>query len=154
VRVSIVRMPSSVHGEGDPNFVLMAIGIARAKGFSAYVGEGANVWSAVHRLDAVRLFGIALEQAPAGALLNAVGDEGVPFKAIAAAIGGHLNVPVKSIPTDEAVAHFAIPFAIFAQMNAPASGNLTRERFGWEPTEPGLIADIDLGHYFTATTAH
>jgi nucleoside-diphosphate-sugar epimerase len=154
VRVSVVRMPPSVHGEGDPNFVLMAIGIARAKGFSAYVGEGANVWSAVHRLDAARLFRIALDQAPAGTLLNAVGDEGVPFRDVAAAIAGHLDVPVKSISAEEAGAHFGMPFAIFAQLNAPASGKLTQERFGWEPTEPGLIADIGLGHYFTATTAH
>jgi nucleoside-diphosphate-sugar epimerase len=154
VRVSVVRMPPSVHGEGDPNFVLMAIGIARAKGFSAYVGEGANVWSAVHRLDAARLFRIALEQAPAGTLLNAVGDEGVPFNDIAAAIAGHLDVPAKSIRADEAAGHFGMPFAIFAQLNAPASGKRTRERFGWEPTEPDLIADIDLGHYFTATPVH
>jgi nucleoside-diphosphate-sugar epimerase len=153
-RVSVVRMPPSVHGAGDPNFVLMAIAIARAKGFSAYVGEGANVWSAVHRLDAARLFRIALEQAPAGTLLNAVGDEGVPFKDIAAAIGRHLDVPVKSISADEAAQHFGMPFAIFAQMNAPASGTRTRERFGWEPAQPGLIADIDLGHYFTAVVGH
>lgn len=154
VRVSVVRMPPSVHGEGDPNFVLMATGIARAKGLSAYVGEGANVWSAVHRLDAARLFRIALEQAPAGTLLNAVGDEGVPFKDIAAAIAGHLDVSVKSIGADEAAGHFGMPFAIFAQLNAPASGKRTRERFGWEPTGPDLIADIDLGHYFTATPVH
>lgn len=154
VRVSVVRMPPSVHGEGDPNFVLMAIGIARAKGVSAYVGEGANVWSAVHRLDAARLFRLALEQAPAGTLLNAVAEEGVPYKDVAAAIARHLDVPAKSISADEAAGHFGMPFAIFAQLNAPASGQRTRERFGWEPAEPGLIADIDLGHYFTATAGH
>ena len=154
VRVSVVRMPPSVHGQGDPNFVLMAVGIARAKGFSAYVGEGANVWSAVHRFDAARLFRIALQQAPAGSLLNAVGEQGVPFKDIAAAIARHLDVPVKSIPADEAVAHFGMPFAIFAQIDAAASGRRTRERFGWQPTEPGLIADIDQGHYFAAATGH
>jgi nucleoside-diphosphate-sugar epimerase len=97
---------------------------------------------------------IALEQAPAGTLLNAVGDEGVPFKDIAGAIARHLDVPVKSIHADEAADHFGMPFAIFAQLNAPASGKRTQERFGWEPTEPGLIADIDLGHYFTATASH
>jgi nucleoside-diphosphate-sugar epimerase len=154
VRVSVVRMPPSVHGEGDPNFVLALIGIARAKGVSAYVGEGANVWSAVHRLDAARLFRTALERAPAGTLLNAVGDEGVPFKDIAAVIGRHLDVPVKSIGAEEAVGHFGMPFAIFAQLDSPASGKRTRERFGWEPAGPGLIADIDQGHYFTAAPAH
>lgn len=149
VRVSVVRMPPSVHGEGDPNFAAMAIGIARAKGLSAYVDEGANVWSAVHRLDAARLFRIALEQAPAGTLLNAVGDEGVPFAAIAENIGRHLDVPVKSVTAEEAADHFGMPFALFAQLNAPASSAGTRQRFGWRPTEPGLIADIDQGHYFT-----
>lgn len=81
-------------------------------------------------------------------------EEGVPFKDIAAAIARHLDVPAKSISADEAVGHFGMPFAIFAQLNAPTSGQRTRERFGWEPAGPGLIADIDLGHYFTATPAH
>jgi nucleoside-diphosphate-sugar epimerase len=154
VRVSVVRMPPSVHGEGDPNFVLALIGVARAKGVSAYVGDGTNVWPAVHRNDAARAFRLALEQAPAGTLLNAVGDGGVPFKDIAAAIGRNLNMPVKSVSAEEAADHFGMPYAIFAQLHAPASGKQTRERFGWEPAEPDLIADIDLGHYFTATAAH
>jgi nucleoside-diphosphate-sugar epimerase len=149
VRVSVVRMPPTVHGEGDPNFVTALIGIARAKGLSAYVGDGANVWSAVHRLDAARLFRIALEQAPAGTLLNAVGDEGVPFLEIAENVGRHLDVPVKSLTPEEATAHFGPAFAIFAQFDAPASGAVTQERFGWRPVEPGLIADLDQGHYFT-----
>jgi nucleoside-diphosphate-sugar epimerase len=154
VRVSVVRMPPSVHGEGDPNFVLALTGVARAKGVSAYVGDGTNVWSAVHRNDAARAFRAALEQAPAGTLLNAVGDEGVPFRDVAAAIGRNLNVPVTSVSPEEAADHFGMPYAIFAQFHAPASGKRTRERFAWEPTEPGLIEDIDLGHYFTATAAH
>jgi nucleoside-diphosphate-sugar epimerase len=147
VRVSVVRMPPSVHGAGDPNFVLALTRIARAQGVSAYVGEGANVWSAVHRLDAARLFRLALHDAPAGTLLNAVGDEGVPFRDIAAAIGRQLDVPVKSISTEEAAGHFGMPFALFAQLNAPASGEKTRQRFGWSPVQPGLIADINLGRY-------
>jgi nucleoside-diphosphate-sugar epimerase len=148
VRVSVVRQPPSVHGEGDPHFVSALIGVARAKGLAAYVGDGANVWSAVHRLDAARLFRIALEQAPAGTLLNAVGDEGVPFREIAEVIGRHLNTPVKSITAEEAPEHFG-GFALFAQFNTSASSARTQQRFGWRPTQPGLIADLDQGHYFT-----
>ena len=149
VRVSVVRQPPSVHGAGDPHFVTALIGIARAKGLSAYVGDGANVWSAVHRLDAARLYRLALEQAPAGTLLNAVGDEGVPFREIAEVIGRHLDVPVKSLTAEEAPGHFPGAFALFAQFDAPASSALTQQRFGWRPTQPGLIADLDQGHYFT-----
>jgi nucleoside-diphosphate-sugar epimerase len=102
----------------------------------------------VHRLDAARLFRLALEQAPAGTLLNGVGDEGVPFREIAEVIGRHLNVPVKSITAEEARGHFG-GFALFAQFDVSASSARTRERFGWRPAEPGLIADLDQGHYYT-----
>jgi nucleoside-diphosphate-sugar epimerase len=147
VRVSVVRLPPSVHGEGDYAFVPSLIAIARNTGLAAYVGDGANVWPAVHRLDAARLFRLALEQAPAGTLLNGVGDEGVPFREIAEVIGRHLNVPVKSITAEEAPGHFG-NFALFAQFNVPASSARTQQRFGWRPTEPGLIADLDQGHYY------
>jgi nucleoside-diphosphate-sugar epimerase len=147
VRVSVVRLPPSVHGEGDYAFVPALIGIARAKGLAAHVGDGANAWPAVHRLDAARLFRLALEQAPAGTLLNGVGDEGVPFREIAEVIGRHLNVPVKSISADEARDHFGA-LAVFAAFDVPASSARTQERFGWRPVEPGLIADLDQGHYF------
>ena len=154
VRVSVVRQPPSVHGAGDPHFVTAFIGVARAKGLSAYVGDGANVWSAVHRLDAARLYRLALEftsraEAPAGTLLNAVGDEGVPFREIAEVIGRHLDVPVKSLTPEEAPGHFPGAFALFAQFDAPASSARTQQRFGWRPTQPGLIADLNQGHYFT-----
>jgi len=148
VRASAVRLPPSVHGEGDPHFVTAFIGIARAKGLSAYVGDGGNVWPAVHRLDAARLFRLALELAPAGTLLNGVGDPGVPFREIAETIGRHLDVPAKSLTAEEAREHFGGAFAAFAAFDVPASSEQTRERFGWRPVEPGLIADLDQGHYF------
>jgi nucleoside-diphosphate-sugar epimerase len=149
VRVSVLRLPPSVHGEGDYAFVPALIGIARAKGLAAYVGDGSNRWAAVHRLDAAHLARLALETAPAGTRLHAVGDEGVPFHDIAAVIGRHLDLPVKSLSSEEAAEHFG-PFAGFAAIDVPASSALTRERFGWQPLQPGLIADLDQGHYFTA----
>lgn len=148
VRTSAVRLPPSVHGEGDPHFVTAFIRIARAKGLSAYVGDGANVWPAVHRRDAAHLFRLALEEAPPGTLLNAVGDEGVPFREIAETIGRHLDVPVKSLTAEEAREHFGGAFAAFAAFDVPASSERTQERLGWRPVEPGLIADLDQGHYF------
>ena len=147
VRVSVVRMPPSVHGEGDHAFIPALIGIARAKGLSGYVGDGSNRWAAVHRLDAAHLFRLALEASPAEARLNAVGDEGVPFRDIAEVIGRHLNVPVSALSPGEADGHFGL-FALFASIDGPASAALTQKRFGWHPAHPGLIADLDEGHYF------
>jgi nucleoside-diphosphate-sugar epimerase len=147
VRVSAMRLPPSVHGQGDHGFVPALIGIARAKGLAAYVGDGSNRWAAVHRLDAARLFRLALESAPAGAQLHAVGDEGVPFRDIAEVIGRHLSLPVTGISRAEADAHFG-GFALFASMDAPASSVITQQRYGWRPAQPGLIADLDAGHYF------
>jgi len=149
VRAASVRLAPTVHGEGDPHFVPALIGIARAKSLSAYVGDGSNRWCAVHRLDAARLFRLALEEAPAEARLNGVGDEGVPFRDIATVIGRHLDVPVASIPPEEAVGHFGL-FGLFASIDVPASSALTRKRLGWHPVHPGLIADLDEGHYFKA----
>ncbi len=145
VRASALRLPPTVHGEGDHGFVPALIGIARAKGLAAYVGDGGNRWSAVHRLDAARLFRLAVESAPAGTRLNAVGDEGVPFLDIAEVIGKHLDLPVTRL--SQAAGHFGL-FAVFASADVPASGARTQQQFGWQPVHPGLIADLDEGHYF------
>ena len=147
VRVCVLRLPPSVHGEGDHGFVPHLINVARAKGVSAYVGDGANRWAAVHRLDAAHLFRLALDTAPAGARLHAVGDEGVPFRDIAGVVGRHLNLPVTAISREEADEHFGW-FALFASIDVPASSALTQQRMGWHPVQPGLIADLGKGHYF------
>jgi nucleoside-diphosphate-sugar epimerase len=147
IRVSVVRLPPSVHGEGDHAFVPAMIGIARGTGRSACVGDGANRWAAVHRVDAAHLFRLALENAPAGSRLHAVGDEGVPFADIAAVIGQHLGIPVVGISEHDAAAQFG-GLAHFAAMDIPATAALTRERYGWAPVQPGLLADLDKGHYF------
>ncbi|MBI1277716.1 MAG: NAD-dependent epimerase/dehydratase family protein [Anaerolineaceae bacterium] len=146
VRVSIMRLPTSVHGKGDHGFVPYLINTARQKGVSAYIGEGANRWPAVHRVDAARLYRLALESAPAGTRLHPIGDEGVPTREIAEVIGRHLNLPVVSIPADQAMSHFGFLGGIF-QLDIPVSGKLTEERFDWHPTQPGLIADME-SHYF------
>ena len=146
VRVSVVRLPPSVHGRGDHGFVPALIGIARARGRSAYVGDGSNRWAAVHRLDAAHLFRLALEAAPAGARLHGVGDEGVPFRDIAEVIGRHLNLPVTAVAPEEAQDHFGL-FALFASMDSGLSA-LTRKQLGWQPAHPALIPDLDEGHYF------
>jgi nucleoside-diphosphate-sugar epimerase len=153
VRVSVVRLPPSVHGLTDLHgFVPRFIATAREKGFSAYVGDGANRWPAVHERDAAQLFRLALEAAPAGARLHGVGDEGVPFREAAEVIGRHLNLPVVTISQEEAPAHFGFA-ALLASLDNPTSSVLTRERFGWRPIQPGLIADLEAGHYFDRPVA-
>jgi nucleoside-diphosphate-sugar epimerase len=147
VRSSAIRLSPSVHGVGDHGFVPILIGIAREKGMSAYVEDGGNRWPGVHRLDAARLFRLAVEGAPAGTRWHGVGDQGVPFRDIAEVIGRHLNVPVISVPQEEADAHFGFLGGLVSVDN-PTSNALTRERLGWEPVEPGLLADLDEGHYF------
>ncbi len=142
VNVSVVRFPPSVHGRGDHGFVPMLIAMAREKGVSAYVGEGANRWAAVHRLDAGRAFRLALEKAAPGARYHAIGEEGIAFRQIAETIGKHLGLPVKGLAPDEAAAHFGW-FAHFASLDAPASSKWTQETLGWRPTGPGLIADME-----------
>ncbi|HTU79893.1 MAG TPA: SDR family oxidoreductase [Solirubrobacteraceae bacterium] len=152
VRSSIVRLPPTNHGDGDNGFIAMLVAIAREQGVSGYVGDGANRWPAVHRLDSAHLFRLGLEKAPAGSTLHAVADEGVPVRDIAEVIGRHLGVPAVSISPEDAGEHFTW-LGGFLGLDAPASSELTRELLGWQPTQPGLIADLDEGHYFREPSA-
>jgi len=146
VRSCLVMLPRSVHGRGERHgFVPQLIAAARAKGVSGYLGDGASRWPAVHVQDAASLYRLAIEQAPAGAVLNAVGDEGVPVRQIAEAIGRHLNLPARSLPADE----FGGMLVPLLSTDMPASSTITQELLGWQPTHPGLIEDIEQGHYFT-----
>ena len=147
VRVSVLRNPPSVHGDGDHGFVPTLIGIAREKGASVYVGDGLNRWPAVHRIDAAHLYRLVLEKGGAGARYHAVAEEGVPFRDIAAVIGRRLNVPVVGKSPQEATDHFGW-FAHFAALDNPASSQQTRDLLGWQPKQPALIPDLDRARYF------
>ena len=147
VNTSLVRLPPSVHGTGDHGFIALLTNIARQQGSSAYIGDGANHWPAVHRFDAARVYRLALERKIGGSRYHAVAEQGVPFKAIAEAIGRGLNLPVLSKAPDEVEGHFGM-FARFAGIDVEASSALTTERLGWTPTGIDLIPDLDAGHYF------
>ena len=148
IRGCIMRLPPSVHGAGDHGFVPAMIDMARKAGAAAYVGDGANRWPSVHRLDAAKLFRLALEGAEPGTRLHAVAEEGIAMREIAETIGTGLGLPVRAITPEEATAHFG--WAVnFAQIDNPTSGAATRERFGWQPQEPGLLADMRGSGYFS-----
>jgi nucleoside-diphosphate-sugar epimerase len=149
VRSSCVRFAPTVHGDGDHGFIATLVAVARAKGNSSYIGDGANCWPAVHRLDAARVYRLALERGAKGERYHAVAEEGVPFLEIAEVIGRRLNIPVVSKSPAEAAKHFGW-FAMFAGIDAPASSARTRAELGWTPEQPGLIADVDHPAYFAS----
>jgi nucleoside-diphosphate-sugar epimerase len=149
VRVSVVRLAPTVHGAGDHGFVARLVTIARDKRVSGYIGDGTNSWNAVHRLDAARLFLLALGKAQAGAILHAVAEEAVPTRTIAELIGLKLGLPAASIAPEAADAHFGWLGRFFA-LDIPATSQLTRERMGWNPTHPRLVEDLEADHYFAA----
>ncbi|MDT0435519.1 MULTISPECIES: SDR family oxidoreductase [Streptomyces] len=151
VRSSVVRLSPTCHGDGDNGFMAALVAIAREKGLSGYLGDGANRWPAVHRLDAARLFRLAVEKAPAGSVLHGTAEEGVPIREVAEVIGRHLDVPVASVSADDAAGHFGW-MAGFVGLDAPVSSARTRELLDWHPTGPGLLEDLEKGHYFRPAT--
>ncbi|MBD5636026.1 MAG: SDR family oxidoreductase [Candidatus Eremiobacteraeota bacterium] len=152
VRVSVIRLSPSVHGTGEHHgFVPTVIRAAREHGVSAFVGDGTNRWPGVHRRDAARLYLLALNRAAPYAVYHAVTDEGVPFRELATVIGRRLELPVASMTGADVDAHFGW-FARFAQIDAPASSAKTRETLAWQPTEPGLLDDLDSSAYFPDMT--
>ncbi len=149
VRSSVLRLPPTVHGDGDHGFIAGLVATARQRGVAGYVGDGSNRWPAVHRSDAARLARLAVESAPAGTVLHAVADEGVPFRQIAEALGRHLDVPATSLTPDAAVDHFG-HLGHFVGLDSPATAAITRDLLGWAPTGPSLLDDLDEDHYYAS----
>lgn len=147
VRSSIVRYAPTVHGDGDHGFITMLITIARQHGVAAYVGDGTNRWPAVHRSDAGHLTRLAVESAQGGSVLHAVSEEGISYRQIAETIGRRLGIATASITPDEAIDHFGL-LGHFVGTDSPASSTITRELLGWAPAGPGLLEDLEQGHYF------
>ncbi len=147
VHGSVIRLSPSVHGDGDHGFVPILIKTAHEKGVSAYIGDGSNRWTAVHRLDAAHLYRLVLEKGSAGARYHGVAEEGIAFRNIAEVIGRRLNIPVVSKSPEEAANHFGW-FASFAGLDCPASNKVTQERLGWHPVQPSLLTDLERGSYF------
>lgn len=147
VRSSIVRLPPTVHGSGDHGLIPQIIKAARKKGMSVYIGDGANRWPAVHRLDAARLFRLALEKGEASAKYHGVDEIGIPFREIASKIGAKLQIPTASCPTPKSANHLGF-LSHWVGLDNPSSSQWTQQALGWKPTQPGLLADIDEPDYF------
>ncbi|MFI9382000.1 SDR family oxidoreductase [Kutzneria sp. NPDC052558] len=151
IRTSVLRLPPTVHSSLDTEgFIPGLIALARAKGVSGYVGDGANRWPAAHTLDVGRLYRLAVEHAPAGSRLHAVDDEGVPLRQIAEVIGRRLGVPTASIPAEDAAAHFGW-LTMLVGIDNPTSSARTRQLLDWKPEHPGLLADLEEDHYFAVS---
>ena len=143
VRSAVVRLPRSVHTQGGPfGFASMLVGAAQRTGVSAYVGDGAQRWPAVHQLDAARLFRLVLEEATPGTVVHAVGDEGDTMLSIAETIGHELGLPIEAVPAE----NFGFLGTIFG-VDQPSSSALTQKKFGWQPTHPSLLEDLAAGGY-------
>jgi len=147
VRSVSLRFAPTVHGTGDHGFISRIVAVAREKGTSGYVGDGSNRWPAVHRLDAAAMIVLALQEAPAGAVVHGVGEQGVPARQIAEVIGRHLNIPTTSVAPGDVASHFGWIGAFFG-LDIPASSALTQEMLGWTPAHPGLLEDLAAGYYF------
>ncbi|MGW7130945.1 SDR family oxidoreductase [Streptomyces bobili] len=147
IRSAVLRLPRAVYGENDPGFTTSLIATARNKGVSAYIGDGSQRWPVTHRLDTARAYRLALEKAPAGSLLNIVGQEGVTIRSIAETIARHLDVPLSPIAAENAHEHFGWLGALVS-LDQPASSAITRDLLGWRPMHPTLLEDLDQGHYF------
>ncbi|TCC24575.1 SDR family oxidoreductase [Kribbella speibonae] len=148
VRTSVLRLPPITHSRLDhQGFAPSLIAFARQNGFAAYIGDGTNRWSAVHTLDAARLYRLALESAPVGSRLHAIQDEGIEFRTIAEVIGRKLDLPTRSVTVDDASQYLGF-LARFAAMDIPTSAARTSELLNWQPTHPDLLSDLAAGFYF------
>ncbi len=146
INASVIRLPPSVHDAGDKGFIPFIIQMAKSKGVSAFIGDGDNRWPAVHRLDAARLFRLALEKGAKGVRYNAIGDAGIPVRELAALIGKRLNLPVNAVTTVQAAEHFEW-MARFIAFDAPSSSVVTKEQLGWQPTHIGLLDDMESNYF-------